>query len=807
MFKNYLKIAFRNLLRHKHYSAINILGLSIGIAACIIMLVYIQEELSYDEFHVKADRIFRITDEWTSGAGSEDLATAPFPVGRVLQLENPAVVENVVRLFQPSRWGNATVISFQDQSFVEDGLMFADSSFFSIFNFEFIQGSHIDALNSPSNIVITEEIAQKYFGKENAIGKRLILNNAIDFEIAGVLKSIPQNSHIQFDLITSMGALRNWWGGDNYEQGWVWQAVWTYVLLKDADAAKSIQEQLPDFVQRHFPESVKHGSILTMQPIKDIHLKSQRYLEIASNGNILYVYIFSAIAVLILFIACINFMNLATARSANRVREVGLRKVLGAYRFQLILQFLGESILLSLTSLLFAIAVIELALPIFNSLSEKSLSIHYLENPFILIGLFSIGLLVGIISGSYPALYLSGFRPISILKGYSKRVGYSGRTAVSLRKVLVVGQFIVSLVLLICISVIFNQLNFLKNKELGLNKEQVIFFPMMGNVGQQFGAFKEELILNKDILAVSVIGGSVPGSEDGIANAFIAEGIPPESPKWFGMMAAVHDIVEVMGLEIIAGRQFSEDFPSDPEEAFVINETALQELGWPLEEAIGKKLERVRSDGTVSQSGKVIAVVRDFHFEPLHEELKPLVIRFGGGLAAVRIHPHNINATIAHIENTWEKFAPEWPLTYNFLDENMDNLYRREQKLSEVLQYFTFLAIFIACLGLFGLASFTAEQRTKEIGIRKVLGASVSSLFVLLCREFTKLILLAFIVAVPIAYFAMNRWLENFAYRIDIGIWIFLLSGIIALLITIATVGFQAIKAARANPINSLRYE
>jgi putative ABC transport system permease protein len=402
---------------------------------------------------------------------------------------------------------------------------------------------------------------------------------------------------------------------------------------------------------------------------------------------------------------------------------------------------------------------------------------------------------------------LSGFRPISVLKGSRRKVDTSGRGEMSLRKVLVVSQFIVSLVLLICISIIYNQMNFLKNKELGIDKEQVLYFTMLGNTWRQYDALKSELLSNKDILAVSMIGGSVPGLEDGIANSFIAEGMSPDKPKWIGIITATHDIADVLGLEIISGRQFSKNFPTDSTQAFILNEKAVRDFGWTIEESIGKKIERVRSDGSVTQSGKVIGVVKDFHFEPLHEELKPLIIRFGGGQAALRIRPQNIHSTITHLQNTWDKFAPEWPLTYHFLDDDLENLYRREQKLSQVIQYFTFLAIFIACLGLFGLASFTAEQRTKEIGIRKVLGASVASLVALLCKEFTKLVVIAFIVAAPIAFYAMNRWLENFAYRIEIGWLVFVISGLIALLIALLTVGFQAVKAATANPVKSLRYE
>ena len=733
MLKNYLKIAFRNLIKQKGYTVINVLGLAIGMAACMIMLIFVQDELSYDKFHNQSGNVFRVTDLWTSADLTEDLSTAPWPVGRVLQLEHPDVIEKVVRMYRPSSWGNAPVIKFQDQSFSEPGLMFADSTFFQVFDFEFARGSAETAFQDPNSVVVTEETANRYFGSDNPIGKRIILNNQLEMQVTGVLRDLPHNSHIKFDLLSTVRAIKNWWGGDGFETNWIWQSAWTYLLLDNPTNAANLQQQLPDFVNRHFPESVRDGSTLTIQPLTDIHLHSQRFLEIETNGNIIYVYIFSAIAALILLIACINFMNLATARSAQRAKEVGMRKVMGAYRNHLVMQFLGESMILSFIALMLAVALIELALPFFNSLTGKALEILYFENWLIIASLIGIGFLVGIISGSYPAFFLSGFRPIRVLKGSLSAANSMSGSSSALRKVLVISQFTVSLVLLICISLIHNQLNYLKNKDLGYNKEQVLYINMVGDIWGQQEAFTNEVLKNNDVLAISRIGASIPGLADGIANSYVTEGISREKPRWLGTLSATYNIVEALGLEILEGRQFSLDFPTDSTQAFIVNEAAARDFGWG-ENAVGQKLERLRANGNPIQAGTVIGVVKDFHYQPLHETLKPLVIRFGGGQYAVRISGKNIPQTIDYLESAWNKFSPGWPFNFRFLDEDLDSLYRKEQKLGQVIRYFTFLAIFIACLGLFGLASFTTERRTKEIGVRKTLGAPIPGLVMLLSK-------------------------------------------------------------------------
>ncbi len=806
MFFNYLKIAFRNLIRHKVYTGINLLGLSIGMTACILMLLFVREEISYDKFHSKADNIIRVVDTWTSTDNVEHLATSPFPVGRVLQVENPEVIRSVVRFYRPTSWGNDLVLSVGTQSYAEKDFLFSDSTFFEIFSFDFLQGDQA-ALKTPNQVVITAKTAKKYFGEENPLGQQIRFNNQLDLTVGAVLKDIPANSHIKFDFITSLATLRNWWGGDGYENNWVWQSAWTYLLLEDPSGNAAIAAQLPDFVNRHFPESVREGSSLELQALTDIHLHSQRYLEVAANGNIVYVYIFSAIAILILLIACINFMNLATARSASRAKEVGMRKVLGAYRSTLIGQFLGESILLSMCALILTIAMIELSLPLFNSLTGKSLAVFYLQDWQIVSGMLFIGMFVGVIAGSYPAFFLSGFRPILVLKGIVSGNPNPAKGKSSLRWVLVVSQFTVSLLLLISINVIYNQLDYLKNKDLGINKEQVVFIDMFGDALNNYEPMKNALLNHPGIQAVSRIGGSVPGTSDGIANAYVPEGMSADKPMWIGMLTASHDIEAVLDLEFVSGRTFSKDFPTDSEEAFLINEAAAKEFGWDASSALGKKLDRVRTNGSIRQSGKVVGVVKDFHYQSLHESLKALVIRFGGHRMAVRLNAGNVNAGMAHIRETWGQFITAWPLSFQFLDKNLERLYRSEESLSLIIQYFTLLAIFIACLGLFGLASFTTENRTKEIGVRKVLGASVPGLILLISREFTRLVFIAFLIAAPLGYWVMNKWLGNFAYRIDIGAWVFLSAGALALGIALLTISYQAIKVALSNPVDALRYE
>lgn len=803
MFKNYIKVAFRNLIKHKFYSVINIAGLAIGIAACLLMLLYVQDELSYDKFHDNSPHIYRLNGHLNMGNSVSSTATVSWPVTPALMADFPEIIA-AAKIYNPHGWGNTPMISYEDQRYLEEEFLFADASILDIFTFEFLLGNPETALKSPNHVIISESTARKYFGDVLPMGQSIRYNNGTDFEVAGVVRDLPSNSHMKFDFIASFEGMRamwnNWQGFDN---NWAWVAAWSYLLLPNETTANRLAEQLPAFVQRHYPSSLQEGGVsLSLQAMEDIHLHSHLELEFEPNNNMAYIYVFSAIAGLILLIACINFMNLATARSAGRAREVGMRKVLGAYRWTLMKQFLGEALLLSFVSMITAVLLIELALPWFNQLTGKALQVNYFDNALVLGGLFVLGLLVGIMSGSYPAFFLSAFRPVEVLKGALSRGAGSSR----LREILVTSQFVISIALLICIGVIYNQLDYLKNKDLGFDKEQIVLFNMYGGIWNQFVPFKNELMKSPAIHGVTAVGGSVPGSENSVENAYIVEGISRDQHQWLGTMRVNHDFVDVLGLEMLDGRPFSPEFSADSTSSFILNETAVAMLGWA-DKAVGKKIDHVNTDGSVITSGQVVGVVKDFHFRPLQEPLKPLIIRFGGGKFAVKMTTGNVRETLAHIEATWNRFVPDWPLNYQFMDQNLATLYAQEEKLGKIIRYFTMLAIFIACLGLLGLASFTAERRTKEIGVRKVLGATTPNLVMLISKDFTRLILIAFVIAIPIAYFAANRWLAEFAYRIDIGPGVFILAGLLALTIALLTVSYHAIRAAFINPVESLRYE
>ena len=800
MLKNYLKIAFRNLRKHKGYSFINVTGLAVGIACCLLILLFVQDELSYDRFHKNADKIYRVTEEVNWSGGYENVASIPYSVATALANDFPQI-ENTCRLYRQNR---SVSLRYGDKQFTEEKFFFADPAIFEVFSFTLSEGNPQTALQGATGVVISEAIAQKYFGDENPIGKILEYQNNQTLTVTGVLNPIPENSHLKFDFLAPFEFNA---GVRQFEQNWYWTAFWTYLVLPDAQTAENLENQLPNFVEKYFPESIREGTMLSLQKLTDIHLYSQLNNEVEANGNIIYIYVFSAIALLVLLIACINFMNLATARSAKRAKEVGLRKVLGAYRSNLIKQFLGEAMLMSVFAVVLGLGIVELCLPVFNGLVDKSLATNYLDNWPILGGIFAIAIFVGIIAGSYPAFFLSGFRPVNVLKGKPASTGATSRS--SLRKILVVAQFIVSIVLLIGVGIIAEQLEFFRNKELGFDKDQVVYIRSRPDVNLQFDAFEDEMLKAPGALQVTRAIGSFPG-EPTWTYRVVPEGTPREKPKAMPIIYVDFDFAEVLGLEILQGRDFSEDFPGDRMRAFVINETAAKELGWE-GDAVGRKMEYFGAGSDeIEKSGEVIGVVKDFHFESLHQKVQPLLMTVTWrrmGHVAARISPENIPATLAAFEKTWHQFAPQWPFEFAFLDKNLENFYRKEAKLNQMIQYFTFLAIFIACLGLFGLASFTAEQRTKEIGVRKVLGASLGNVIVLLTKQFIWLVLIANLIAWPLAYWVMNNWLQNFAYRVDIGWQTFALAGVAALLITILTVSYQAIKAALTNPVEALRYE
>jgi len=804
MFKNYLKIAARNFLKYKAYSFINIAGLAIGIACCILILLYVQDELSYDRFHQNAARIYRVVVDETNEGKVRHLANTYAPMTPALKATF-SEIEHVVRLFPNS----VTVARGQEKRFQEKRFFFADSTVFEIFSFSFLHGDPRTALMTPNSLVITAATAQKYFGVENPIGQTLTVENRYDFTITGVLKEVPRNSHFDFDFLANINSVNTLMGTWVLKRGWYWPPMYTYVLLPPNASPSSIESRLPEFVRKNFPHDLAPLQALRLQPLIGIHLHSDLENEIAPTGNIAYVYIFSAIAAFILLIACINFMNLATARAASRAKEVGLRKVIGAQRSQLVKQFLGESLFYTALALLLAIALVEFFLPIFNELTGKQITSRYLNNWSVVFGLLAITAFVGILAGSYPAFFLARFRPVQALQS-KNLAGLGGRAPLRLRAILVTAQFIISIALIAVTAVVNEQLRFIQNNRLGFDKKHLVVIPIRDETVQQnFDAVKNSFLAQTGVAQVTTIS-NFPW-ERGYYDFFIhVEGMSPATRFNMPTLLVDHDFIHTFGMEIVAGREFSREYAADAQEAFILNEAAVKKLG--LDSAVDKKIKMESVAAGKPREGKIIGVVKDFHLQSLHHAIEPLallispVAHFRDNMV-IRIDSKNSSEIFAALEQKWRAIVPHRPFEYFFLDDAFDRLYRKEQKLAQIFQYFSVLAIFVGCLGLFGLASFVAQQKTKEIGIRKVLGASVAGIVGLISKDFVKLVLVANLIAWPLAYFAMNRWLQGFAYRINIGVEIFLFSGLLALAIALLTVSFQAIKAALTNPVEALRYE
>lgn len=796
MLKNYLKIALRNVKKSKTYSFINILGLAIGMACCILILFYVQDELSYDRYNEKADRIYRVVDSGEAPGGmSFDLALTSAPFAPTMKADFPEV-EDAVRLYRRRR-----MVANGERKYYEDNLFYSDSSLFNIFTFPLIKGNPETALQSPHTVVLSESTALKYFGNNGVINQNLSIDGQ-DFLVTGIMKDIPRNSHFIADLFVSFKTLEQIpFFQQSYIQNWVRHEFYTYVLLEDGHSQMELEAKMPAFIDKYAAQQVKAilgGTISSsLQPLESIHLHSHRQAEISPNGDIKYVYIFSFIALIILLIACVNFMNLATARSAKRSMEVGLRKVVGANRTQLVRQFLGESLMFTCFALIFALLIVTAALPSFNSLTGKEIDINYLNNPILLGGLVLILIFVALASGSYPAFFISRYQPADVLKGAKS----TSTKRSLLRRGLVILQFSISIILIISTTVVLNQLDFLRNKKLGFNKDHVVVVPITANSFRQNAeSVKKELMQNPNITNASITH-SVPGGNTAgdVIRMVKEEGALTMTVR---MIYTDHDYIKTMGMEIVEGRDFSKDMSTDTSEAFIINESAVRT--WQLDRPLDTQLE------WGEKKGKVIGIVKDYQFQSLKDEINPLVIHIEPGntiFFAIKVRPEGIPETLQFIETKWKEMDPAHPFEYYFMDESFDRLYRNEEKLSQIFGVFSSLAIFIAALGLFGLALFMVEQRTKEIGVRKILGASLSNIFVLISKEFVYLVLIANLVAWPFAYILMRKWLQNFSYRIEMGIWIFVLAGVIAFAIALITISFQAIKAALADPVKSLRYE
>ena len=780
---NYVKVAIRKIRRHKGYSFINISGLAIGMACCFFVFLWVQDELSFDRFHSNVKEIYRVllNPQDTDIYGSY----GPGPLGPALKADYPEII-NFTRTF-----GEANgPLKYRNQVFTGK-VRGVDNSFFEMFTFPFIKGDSKNCLSEPRSIVLTEKMAAILFHEEDPLGKTVGFEwwgTWHNLKVTGVIENVPSNSHLYFDYLLPFEFVT--WSGMTIED-WDVVAYQTYVLLPENANSSAVQEKIAGTVQRHFPES---PYTLYLEPLTRIHL-----YNFPGGGPITYVYIFSIIGALILCIACINFMNLSTARSMERAREVGMRKVVGSTRAQLVKQFLGESVLLSFISFILALILVQLLLPSVNKIVGKPLMLLHSGSPlFIFLGM---AILTGILSGSYPAVFLSGFRPVLVIKGHMR----SGSQNIRVRKFLVIGQFIVSIALITGTLVIYQQLLYVRNTDMGINKSHVINMELRGGLRSQYGTIKSELLRNPDIQAVSATNASFfkRFGTDKIG----WEGKPEDKRIFMAIHSVDFDYQKIFDIQMAQGRYFSRDFPTDISDGIIVNETAAKIMG--MGSPVGQRISCwIPFDPR--RSGTIVGVAKDFHFRSLHEKISPLIIVIAPGWfmdAYIRIKPENVAETLGFIEKTIKEFAPDFPLEYSFLDEDIDNLYKTEQRIGNLARYGTFLAILIACLGLFGLASFTAEKRTKEIGIRKVLGASVSGIVLLLTKEFTKWVIVANLIAWPIAYFVMSRWLQNFAHHINIGIGMFLLAAALALVTALITVSFQAVKTATSNPVDSLRYE
>lgn len=807
MIKNYIKIAWRNLLRSKAFTVLNIAGLSIGLAACLLMGLYVMDELSYDRFHEKADRIVRVTFRANMSGNKINESSVMPPTAQTLQRDYPEVLE-ATRL----RQSRAFKLVKGDAVFKETAVAFADSNFFQVFSFPLVKGNPKTALLKPNTLVISEKMAQKYFGNEDPIGKTLTNEGYEGLEITGVMAEWPVHSHFHYDFLVAMAGLP-----EAKVNSWMQSEFFTYLVLPKGYDYQKLQEKLPQMVEKYFGPEIrqafgmnyaafrKKGNELglVLQPLTDIHLYSDFDYDLSAAGDIRYVYIFGAIALFMLLIACINFMNLSTAGASKRAREVGIRKVMGSAKGTLIGQFLLESMLLTAGALVLAVAFVWLALPFFNDLANKDLKLSFTSMPWLLPGLVGLGILVGVLAGSYPAFFLSSFKPISVLKGGGS-LSY-GRRSIGLRSTLVVVQFCISIVLIVGTTVVYQQLHFIQNAKLGYDKEQVLVLQGTSRLGQNEHLLKKQLVQDSRVVDAT-ISGYVPAGPS-FNNNFMVYGDDRADEYTKGIRYDVDEnYIPTLGMTMVAGRNFSREFGNDSS-GIILNETAARDMGWG-HEAVGHTVVRPTNEGTKA-AYHVIGVVKDFHFKSLHERITPLMMTLGNnsGAIMVKVKTRDIPSLLTSVKRQWTALAADEPIEYSFLEENFNATYRAEQKTGQILGLFAGLTIFVACLGLFGLVTFTAEQRTKEIGVRKVLGASVTSVVALLSRDFLKPVFIAIFIATPIAWYGMNAWLQDFAYKIELAWWMFAGAGVLAMGIALLTVSFQSIKAALMNPVESLRSE
>ncbi|MBS1921294.1 MAG: ABC transporter permease [Bacteroidetes bacterium] len=810
MLKNYFKTAWRNLMKNKTISFINLFGLSIGLTCCLLILTYILNELSFDRYNKNADQVYRVTRTFNNGNGEPTLklSTVAPPFGYYLPSAFPEI-EKLTRLLDAS----PVSLRYKDKLLNESNAYFADQNLFDVFTVNVVEGNPKTALNDPFSVMLTEETAKKYFGNEDPLNKVLRANNQFDIKVTGVYKDFPANAHLHPDILISFNTLKDSavYGEENLRTNWGNNSFFTYIKLPKNYDVNKMKSRFPAFLDKYMannyaPNQPSKLTSLDLQKLTDIHLYSHTDYEAEPNGDIKRVYIFSAIALFILLIACINYMNLSTARSALRAKEIGIRKVIGALKKELVIQFLSESILITWSAIIIAFGLLYLALPWLNSVTGQHLSINILLRWQVLLPLFLAPFIIGTISGIYPALFMSSFQPVKTLKGLFKMKGSS----ISFRKVLVVTQFSISIILIITTLVVFRQLRYMQHASLGYDKTQIVTMQYPSALSDKYESFRNTLLQNSNIKDAGLssriptgrlldnMGASAPGSDS----------LVPVKAE-IRYVATDYDFIPTYGIEMTAGRNFSRTFGTDTSN-FVINASAVKAIGWKSpQDAIGKEFKY----GFIT--GHIIGVMKDFHFESLHKEIKPLIfimpsLRRSNSFynnISIKISGQNISSALATIKKTWQQYLPDLPYDYTFLDENFSKLYQSEERQETIFTTFACIAIFIACLGLFGLSAFAISQRVKEIGVRKVLGASISTIVGLLSKDFIKLVIIAALVAFPVAWYAMHQWLQGFAYRITISWWIFIAAGMIALLIALATVSFQAIKAAMTNPVKSLRTE
>lgn len=797
MFKNYFKVAYRDIKNHKNYSLINIAGLALGMACCLLMLLYVSFELSYDTHIPNSDRVYRIVSEVE--ARGKTFQSASLPAIPPLEEEFPEV-EKSCRLFTYS-WREKALVTSRDKFFYEEQFFLAEPSITDVFGLQFKKGDPQTALSDTNSIVLSESAARRFFENDNPLGEVISVKNLgqSDFVITGVFKDMPSNSHFHCDFIAPLTS-----GEDLFWKGFLKRnSGYTYVLLDKGVSPSFFEGKLPDYFKKHLGENAQYYK-LWLQPLTDIHLHSHLSAEIETNGDIRSIYVFSLLAFIILLVACFNYINLSTAHSATRAQEVSLRKVVGACRPALIRQFIGEAVVISFLSLPIAYFLVEALLPAFNSIIKRDLSLNLAENPGMILGAVLIALFVGLFSGSYPAFVLSAFQPITVLKGRFQ----SGSRKSFLRNTLVVVQYTISVVLIIGTLIVSGQMRHISKINLGFEKDNIVTIPFKDwESTKNYDLIKNAFVQSPNILGVTA-SMSLP-SNSRIRHPYLYEGMEGEGEEiiW---NAVDYDFLKTFGIELLTGRSFSTDFATDDKDAYLINETAVRELGW--DSPLGKyiQLSNKGLKKKVFGQGKVIGVVKDFHSRPMYEKIEPMVINVYKEQfrqMAVRIKGGNIQETLRFMTAQWKKINPERPMEYSFFDEKVDLMYREDQRTGKILSYSTLLSILIACLGLFSLAAFSAAQRKKEIGIRKVLGASVQSIILLLSKDFARLILIANIFAWPVAYFICQGWIRKFAYRVPLSVWFFVLAAVSSLLIAFLTVGYQSLKTALSDPVKEIRDE